>query len=541
MGSGKKKKAEDITRPLKEIPELEKRVQEFPKKGTLTPGNAIALLDAVAAISEPLEVHRVAEEAALQIVVFSNADICAISRWNAKENIISLWAEYHRGQSHAASIPYLPYHASDYPITEKVLQSAAPLQIRISDPTLDEGERVLMKGVGAKSLLMLPLMAEEKTIGLIEVFETTHDRVYTQEEVANILVLAKHAGISLERARLLGEAKLRAAELEVIRRASLNLTASLDKEKVFNAILKSALMLSPDALDAHIFTYQNDDLTFGSSLWAHGKKGPAWEKTRKGGLTESVATSGKIIAVEDVSNHPFYKNTQWVKEGWKGSIIGLPLKTGEKVVGVMNIAYKTRQEFTEDRLHLLGLLTDQAAIAIMNARFHDLVRRQAITDTLTGLPNRRAFNDRLDEEIRRSNRYHHPFSLLMIDLDGFKKVNDNFGHPTGDLTLQVVANCLQRAVRDTDFIARYGGDEFTLILPETLKSQAQVLKAKIAEAISRCKMPWENGQQGLKITLSLSVGVSCYPEDAKNAEGLIANADKDLYSRKNWKKPDSPG
>jgi diguanylate cyclase (GGDEF)-like protein len=205
----------------------------------------------------------------------------------------------------------------------------------------------------------------------------------------------------------------------------------------------------------------------------------------------------------------------------------------------MNSAYKIRQEFTEDRLHLLGLLTDQAAIAIMNARFHDMVRHQAITDTLTGLPNRRAFDARLDEEIRRSSRYHHPFSLLMIDLDRFKIVNDTFGHPAGDRTLQVVANCLQKAVRDTDFIARYGGDEFTMILPETKKSQAEVLKAKIKEALSHCKMPWENG--GYTLTITLSVGISCYPDEAKNAEKLIAIADEDLYSNKNRDKPVETG
>ena len=184
----------------------------FPEKDTITPGNANALLDAVAAISAPLEVHQVAEEVARQIVRFSKSDVCAVSRWDADEDSISLWAEYQRGQDEHTPIPYLSYRASDYPVTEKVLKAASPRQMRLNDPTLDEGERVLMKGMGAKSMLMLPLVAHDQTIGLIELFEVAQDRAFSDEEIINIQVLVKHAGLSLERARLLGEAKQQAIE-----------------------------------------------------------------------------------------------------------------------------------------------------------------------------------------------------------------------------------------------------------------------------------------------------------------------------------------
>ncbi|MEJ2759100.1 MAG: diguanylate cyclase, partial [Anaerolineales bacterium] len=488
-------------------------------KGTISAGNTVALLDAVAAISAPLEVYQVAEEAARHIVQFTNADICAISRWNEEDDQISLWAEHYRGQSRGVQVPYLPYSASDYPTTKAVLESTQPKQVSIDDLNLDKGERVLMKGLSANTLLMVPLVAHEKTIGLIEIFGTSSDSSFSEDDIASIQVLAKHAGISLERARLLNEAKQRAAELEVIRQASLNLTASLEKEKVLQAILASALSLSPDALDAHIFINQDGELIFGSSLWANGKKGPAYKKVRKGGLTDTVARSGEVVAVSNVTTHPLYKGTNWLEAGWKGSIIGLPLKVGSRVVGVMNIAYKTQQDFSQDRLHLLGLLADQAAIAITNARLHDLVRHQAVTDTLTGLSNRRAFDNRLDEEIRRSNRYSHPFSLVMIDLDKFKIVNDTFGHVVGDRTLKSVAACLQMAVRDTDFVARYGGDEFAMILPETEKIQALVLKEKIANVVAACQMPWSEENEDIAITLS--VGISCYPHDADTAEDLI--------------------
>ncbi|MBE0582243.1 MAG: GGDEF domain-containing protein, partial [Desulfofustis sp.] len=246
--------------------------------------------------------------------------------------------------------------------------------------------------------------------------------------------------------------------------------------------------------------------------------------------TDTVARTGDTIVIERVDEHPMYINSTWVNEGWKGSIIGLPFKTGNEVLGVMNIAYRSRQEFTESRLRLLGLLSDQGAIAINNARLHNFVKHQAVTDSLTGTANRRAFNDRLEEEIRRSKRYDHRFSLLILDLDGFKAVNDTYGHLVGDQTLQGVADCLQSAVRDTDFLARYGGDEFALILPETTCESAHLLVDKINTAMAECHFPWLTISR-IK-TLTISTGIACFPRDAENADGLIYKADAELYRRK---------
>ena len=526
-----KVKKEAITSPLKDPPSSDdSALIAFQHKNTSALRNPTALLDAVASISKPVDVHRIAEEVARQIVLLTKADVCAISRWDKHEDAIILWAEFRRGELLPSPITHLIYKASSYPVTQQVLLTAQPRQLYIKDPSLEEGERIFMKGMGASALLMLPLIAHDHIIGLIELFEVDQDRVFSEEEVTNVQVLAEHAGTVLERTQLLADAKRSAAELEIIRQASLNLTASLDRQHVFNAILESVLRLSPDALDAHIFTYNDGKLTYGSSMWADGKIGPAWKTVRPGGLTDTVATTGKLMAVEDVLTHPLYKDTKWLADGWKGSIIGMPLKTGQQVVGVMNIAYKSRQEFTEDRLRLLGLLADQAAIAILNARLHSLVKQQAITDPLTEIANRRAFNERLEDEIRRSNRYQHTFTMMMMDLDGFKRVNDTFGHPTGDKTLKVVAGCLQRAVRDTDFLARIGGDEFALILPETSPAQGLAIDAKITESLSRCKMPWEDGDKPLSI--SLSIGIATYPQDAKDSEGLIAAADTGMYIKK---------
>jgi len=496
-------------------------------------GGASALLDAVAAISAQLEVRAVAQEAAKQIVQFTNTDACAISKWDVDMGIVVLWAEYKRGQNITSPVPYLPYKISEYPTTERVLNSSVPAQIHADDPKADKGERLMMEGMKAKSMLMLPLFAQERTIGLIEIFEIKRSRVFKQEEITTVQVLANHAGISLDRADLLAETKQRASELEAIRQASLSLTASLEQEDVFKAIMESALRLSHDSMDAHIFIYQDKILTFGAALWAEGIKGEIYTETREDGLTYTVARSGEVVTVEEVTQHSLFKDTDWLKSEWKGSIVGLPLKIGTRVVGVMNIAYRKPQEFTKDKLRILGLLADQAALTIVNARLHKMVSKQARTDPLTGLANRRAFDERLDEEIRRSSRYKHPFVIFMMDLDGFKRINDTYGHPTGDKTLRMLGKCFLETVRDTDFVARFGGDEFVMVFPETEKAYAKKVAKKLVQAVNDYPFPWKS--EKIPLTLSITVGVACYPSDGENAEDLIAAADVALYKVKEGK------
>lgn len=541
-GMGKEKQddsdfiTEELAGPSEEagssVHHLVKPEKTSPKLPNLSRANA--LLDAVAAISSQREVLSVAQEAAKQIAVFADADICTVSKWDQKSGKVVLWAEYRHGYEGNQSVPYLPYQTSDFPSTEFVLKTSTPFQIQADAPQIDEGEHMIMEGMDAKSLLMLPLFVQENTFGLIEIFEVKRKRVFSRDDILTNLVLANHAGISLDRAILLAEARQRASELEAIRQASLSLTASLDQEEVLATILKSVLRLSHDAMDAHIFLREDKELVFGAAEWAEGQEGEAIKKVRKGGLTDTVASTGERILVEDVTTHPLFQETSWVeKNSWKGGIIGIPLKVGFRVVGVMNIAYRQPQDFTEEKLRVLGLLADQAAITIVNARLHNLVQRQARTDPLTGLPNRRAFDERLDEEIKRSSRYNHPFALFMMDLDGFKWVNDSYGHLEGDKTLRLIGKTLMNTVRDTDFAARYGGDEFTLILPETVEDKAKLIADKITHAIESLEFNWPSDQG--EFSFSISIGSAFYPSQAENAEDLVAAADAALYKVKQKK------
>ncbi len=377
-----------------------------------------------------------------------------------------------------------------------------------------------------RSYVATPLVVEDNVIGFLNLDHEVPN-FFNQEMVSEIEAFAVHASLALQNARLFKSIEDEATSLETIRRASLNLTASLELEDVLHSILEQSLQVIPGMYNGHIFLYQEGRLVFGSALNQDGTAGRIFAEPRPEGLTYTVARGGKAIVINDMQNHPIYKDAP---PDWKGSIVGLPIKIGDRVVGVMNISHPETEKFKDNDLRILQLLADQAAISIINARLHRFVQDQSRTDTLTGLNNRRAFNERLEEEIRRSKRYNRTFSLAIMDLDQFKQVNDTFGHVVGDEVLTKIGACLGENVRNTDFLARYGGDEFALIMPETQEATATQLTGRIQQALQ--ELNYELPHQPIR-PISLSIGLAVYPEHARSLSGLIRAADKALYESKN--------
>lgn len=484
------------------------------------------VLARAAEISEKMETELVALEAARNINEILDGDICAISKWNRADGTIQLLAEYSDDDQRLESEWREPAKLSKYPVMKKVLRSGIPIFIAQDDQSTQKEVKAFLKKIGMQSVYILPLESQDGIIGVVEVFSREITLELTSERAATVRLIAAHTGVVLERTRLLKDAEQKAAELEALRRASLSLTASLDLEQVLSAILENTLSILEDALDAHIFLYDGETLAVGAALWADGSKDVVWSEPRKEGLTYKVARSGEPALVSDMRTHPLYADSP---EEWTGAIIGVPLKIGSKVVGVMNVAYQNPREFLPDELRIINLLADQAAVAVENAHLHRVVKRQALTDSLTDLPNRRAFNQRLEEEITRSKRYKRTFSLVMIDFDDFKLINDTFGHPAGDETLVRIGQCLKERLRDSDFIARIGGDEFAVILPETTIDKAEMISAQLKENAKNCYFPW---QKENALYIYPSTGIANYPDHAETAGELISIADKALYQEK---------
>jgi len=320
--------------------------------------------------------------------------------------------------------------------------------------------------------------------------------------------------------------KKQADELDALKSLSLNLTSSLDLQTVLDAVVTEAMRLVKNARTAHIFLYTRGKLDFGASLSYDGKRNKPLAMPRRGGLTYSVSRSGEIIVVEDMSNHALYSNAP---SGWSGSIIGIPLKINNNVVGVMNLSRSTVGGFSSAELRLLGLLSDQAAVAISNASLHKMMTEQANSDIVTGLPNRRALDERLEEEVRSAKKTNSHFAVIMMDLDGFKAVNDTYGHTVGDEVLRSAFNYLAGGMRATDFLARYGGDELTLILRETDLNMARVVADKILEMMNEYQFTLPTGKN---IKLGVSGGIAVFPMHSHDGADLLRAADAALYASK---------
>lgn len=242
------------------------------------------------------------------------------------------------------------------------------------------------------------------------------------------------------------------------------------------------------------------------------------------GIAGDAFANKKAIITNLGSNDPrfFQSETSNVN-----SLLCLPLIVKDEAIGVINITNKKDKNlFNQDDLDFMGALANQAAIAISNAQLYKL----AITDGLTKLFIRRHFEYLLDNELRRSQRYKHDMTLLMMDIDNFKCINDNYGHLTGDEMLRQISEVILNTVRKIDMPSRYGGEEFAVILPETNKDNskkiAERLRRKISNIILRTKEKKE-------ISPTISIGIASWPMDTEDRNDLIDCADKALYFAKN--------
>ncbi len=320
--------------------------------------------------------------------------------------------------------------------------------------------------------------------------------------------------------------KQQADELDALKKLSLNLTSSLDLQTVLDAVVTEAMRLVKHAFTADIFLYINRKLEFGAALDLTGIRNKPFMVPRVNGLTYSVARRGETIVVENMLDHEFYNDQQYKKQG---SIIGIPLMINQTVVGVMNLSRTNEGKFSPSELRLLGLLADQAAVAISNASLHQIVSKQAYSDTVTGLPNRRALDERLEREVFSAHRTGFPFAVIMMDLDGFKEINDFYGHTIGDQVLRSVFNYLASGIRTSDFLARYGGDELTLVLNQTDLPAARLVSEKILEKLGKFHFKLPDGR---KLGIGLSGGIAMYPIHASNGADLLRAADEALYRAK---------
>ena len=246
------------------------------------------------------------------------------------------------------------------------------------------------------------------------------------------------------------------------------------------------------------------------------------------GVTGEVLKSGKSQVISDVGDAPGYL-AFWGEVQRTGSFMSVPIRTGGKMIGMLALTRPPSDRLSEHESRLVSALADQAALAIENARLFARLEELSTHDELTSLPNRRWFKERLAKEMADAKRYGHPLSVMVIDVDHFKKLNDREGHVAGDEALVEVSRVLSTSLREVDMVARYGGEEFVVILSRTNEADALKVGEKLRAGVAAIGLASAAGQP--MGCLSVSIGVAQL-EEGEEATAMVERADRAVYAAK---------
>jgi diguanylate cyclase (GGDEF)-like protein len=310
------------------------------------------------------------------------------------------------------------------------------------------------------------------------------------------------------------------------------LTSSLNLDSILQTIMeKVAEYFRPDNWSLLMVDEQKDELYFAIAV---GEAADTLKNVRLKmgeGIAGWVARHGEGLIVPDVYKDPRFAKRIDELTRWKTrSIVCIPLKSKLRVLGVIQLINVQMEEFNESEVFFLHALCDYAAIAIDNARSVERIQELTITDDCTGLYNARHLYKTLESEVYRSARFGYEFTVLFIDLDYFKHVNDTHGHLTGSKLLAEVGYAIKRNLRLIDSAFRYGGDEFVILLPQTGKDSALIVAKRLLQAFRTSSFLQA---EDLQLNVRASIGVATYPEDGRTTHEIIRQADEMMYAVKN--------
>jgi diguanylate cyclase (GGDEF)-like protein len=367
------------------------------------------------------------------------------------------------------------------------------------------------------SAIGVPMLDKENLLGVIYVESVTKDELQP-DDVQTLQTLANQVATALQKARLYARTQQHLQVMTTLQSISHAVTSSLDLDEILNNVIQ-LLKDSFGYTYLSIYLLEEDVLYLGAQL-GYPDTQVIYEIPLNAGVIGRTARNKETQFIRDVSTDSDFLPASYEVR----NEIAVPLIKDNKVLGVLNVESKGEVPLTENDVNVLNTLAGSVAVAIDNARLHAEVKLMAMTDVVSGLPNRRAFDETLYAEITRGSRYSHPISLIILDLDSFKEYNDKWGHPAGDVRLREIADLLRSNVRDPDLAARYGGEEFAIILPNTSKGGAIRLAERLRKS-AESHAPQKNDDSYPISGYTISLGVATYPDDATSMEELLLMAD----------------
>jgi diguanylate cyclase (GGDEF)-like protein len=385
----------------------------------------------------------------------------------------------------------------------------------------EEREEIQLAGVKT----FVPLMNKGNLVAVLAISERRDERLYTVEDIDLLEFITTQVAASMEKEYSHEQLREQDEEINLVNRLTAIITSSMSIQMIFEAFAQE-LKEVVDIDWATIALIDGSELYF---LALSSTIGSAWQQDERipleGTATEYACRERQAVYEADLKrHHRFWTWESHLQLGVR-SVVYLPLSVTDHTIGSLILASRKPNAYGGRHIKLLEKVALQIAAPIENAQLYARLEQKSRVDEITGLFNRRHFEERLKEEVSRHSRYGDVFSIFMLDLDNFKAYNDVYGHPAGDILLSHVGKIVQSSVRDADQAFRYGGDEVVVILPQTARNDAYVVAERVREQIA--------GEMEKKaITVTCSIGLASYPTDGVIAGELVDVADSALYYAK---------
>jgi two-component system, cell cycle response regulator len=383
------------------------------------------------------------------------------------------------------------------------------------------------------SILTVPITSESNELLGALVVDSKDKHAFTDNHKDAIKRFSVLAAALITNVRMRVHQEATARQLRIFYEASQHYISALNIEKVFDVVATMVMQLVPcNRTVALTFNEATNSATIRKIHGTPHELKEGFEFPISEGLYSFALQKRKIVNIGDFSQYAgkFFRFTpQEPPPPWMGSLIILPILDDEsRCLGLFSIESDRPYAFTGEIEQILSTLVGNTAVAFTRAMLYQRMEMLATTDGLTMLNNHRRFQEQLAAELLRAKRYNRPLGLILLDIDFFKKFNDTYGHPVGDLVLKDVANCIKSAIRASDFPARYGGEEFIVILPESAEEGTMVTAKRIRRTIETHIV--HSLEKELHVTVSL--GCALFPQNAQTQQLLIDSADKALYKSK---------
>jgi diguanylate cyclase (GGDEF)-like protein len=405
-------------------------------------------------------------------------------------------------------------------LSDFVIRTAQPILIRSEMKRIAQRLGIERSAHPASCYIGVPIRIGAVSCGVVAALSFEREFVFEQRDVEVLTTAAGQVAVAIENARMFAQEQRRTKYLSFLNSISQTAISSQNAEEMLEDIVgQIQKTFNYDHIGIGILDYATKEIEIkaeaGTTAHAKGKRVALGV-----GVLGRVARTGDPSLVQDTNA----THLAGILPDSRSALC-IPISYAETLLGVLNIESKRENAFTEEDTLLLRTLADLLATALHNAFVFQKMQQQSITDGLTGIKTRRFFLEALQSEWKRASRSTRPFSVVMVDLDKFKQVNDTMGHLEGDLVLARIARLLEQKCRQSNVVARFGGDEFVILMPETGVDQAQVLAERLRLWIATDPMLSEHQITG-------SFGVATYPMHGSSVEDIMRVADAGMYVSK---------